>query len=128
MKRWYWIFAGLVSCLCSFFAMAETPPPTVSSGIDGVIFVSPSRPGPQRIEGPSSAPAGNLLFVVKQEDKTVASFTTDETGHFKVALPPGHYIIAREDPGARIGHWRFEADVAAQQVTHVRWTGDSGMR
>ena len=33
-----------------------------------------------------------------------------------------------EDPGAAIGHWRFEVDVVANEMTKVHWTGDSGMR
>jgi hypothetical protein len=69
-----------------------------------------------------------VQFVVKTSDETVKTFTTDGEGHFQVALPPGHYIILREDPGAAVGHWRFEADVAAGEMTKVNWTGNSGMR
>jgi hypothetical protein len=106
---------------------AQTPAP-VSSGIEGVIMVSPSRPGPTRKDGPSSAPAGNLEFAVKRADVKVAAFTTDVEGRFRVSLPPGHYTVLREDPGAKIGHWRFETDVKPGEVTKVQWTGDSGMR
>jgi hypothetical protein len=63
-----------------------------------------------------------------QADVKVASLTTDAEGRFRLSLPPGHYIVTREDPGAKIGHWRFEADVKAGEMTSVRWTGDSGMR
>jgi hypothetical protein len=66
--------------------------------------------------------------VVKKGDATVASFTTDSGGRFRVLLPPGHYVVTREDPGAAVGHWRFEADVAGGAMTNVNWTGDSGMR
>lgn len=113
--------------LLPLMAMAETPPP-LDTGVEGVISVSPSRPGPQRIDGPSTAPAPNVLFVVKREDKTVSSFTTDAEGRFRIRLAPGHYTVSREDPGAAIGHWRFEVDVVANEVTKVHWTGDSGMR
>jgi hypothetical protein len=58
----------------------------------------------------------------------VAKFTTDGQGRFRVSLPPGHYTVLREDPGAAIGHWQFEVDVIAGEVTKVSWTGDSGMR
>ncbi|MEP6604110.1 MAG: hypothetical protein ABJB69_09200 [Spartobacteria bacterium] len=75
-----------------------------------------------------TAPAPNIRFVVKNGDSEVASFITDAEGRFRIRLAPGHYIVARNDPGAAIGHWRFEADVAANQVTKVEWTGDSGMR
>lgn len=107
--------------------MAETPP-AFESGVEGIISVSPSRPGPQRIDVPNVAPAPNLLFAVKKGETTVASFTTDAEGGFRIRLAPGHYTVFREDPGAAIGRWRFEVDVVANEVTKVHWTGDSGMR
>ena len=110
-------------------AVADSPTPNpMSSGIEGVILVSPSHPGPLRKDSPGPAPAGNVTFVVLKADAKVASFTTDPEGHFRVLLAPGNYIVAREDPGARIGHWRFEAEVKTGEVTNVRWTADSGMR
>jgi hypothetical protein len=108
-------------------ASAQTPTPG-PSGIEGVIMVSPSRPGPIHKDGPSAAPAGNLEFVVKKEEARVASFTTDAEGRFHVSLPPGHYTVLREDPGARIGHWRFEVEVVSGSIAKVNWTGNSGMR
>jgi len=122
-----------VSCLAVLIAfgvpMARTQTPTPGpSGIEGVIMVSPSRPGPIRKDTPSAAPAGSIQFFVKKEDARVASFTTDAEGRFRVSLPPGHYTILREDPGARIGHWRFEVEVKAGEITKVQWVGDSGMR
>jgi len=116
----------LVTMVASI-AAAQTPTPG-PSGIEGVILVSPSRPGPIRVDTPSAAPAGNVKFVVKKEDVQVTSFTTDAEGRFRVLLPPAHYTILREDGGARIGHWRFEAEVKAGEVASVRWTADSGMR
>jgi hypothetical protein len=116
--------------LIGFFSMtaaAETPPPS-KSGIAGTIVVSPSRPGPITKDGPSVAPARDLQFVVKAGEATVKTFTTDGEGRFQVELPPGHYIIQREGQAPRIGHWRFEADVVAGQMTKVNWSADSGMR
>src|ERR1700720_4105099 len=120
--------AATLIALVWMTAVAETPFPN-TSGIEGTIVVSPSRPGPiRKDEGPSVAPAGNAQFVVKAGDATVQAFTTDGEGRFQVALPPGHYVILREGPGARIGRWRFEADVLAGEMTKVNWTADSGMR
>jgi hypothetical protein len=121
------VAAAVLLGLLPFTAMAETPP-LIGSGVEGVVSVSPSRPGPRRIDEPSNAPAPGLLFVVKSGEKTVASFTTDSEGRFRIKLAPGHYTVLREDPGATIGHWRFEVDVVANEVTKVSWTGDSGMR
>jgi hypothetical protein len=122
-------FTSLLCALFPFTVMAASPSPTpMPSGIEGVILVSPNRPGPIRKDVPSESPAGNVTFVVMQADAKVASLTTDAEGRFRVSLPPGHYIVTRDDPGARIGHWHFEAEVKAGEMTSVRWTGDSGMR
>ncbi|MEY2502549.1 MAG: hypothetical protein QOI07_2883 [Verrucomicrobiota bacterium] len=127
MNPRYFCCIAVLTALSASSMSAQTPAP-VSSGIEGVIMVSPSRPGPTRKDGPSSAPAGNLEFAVKRADVKVAAFTTDAEGRFRVSLPPGHYTVLREDPGAKIGHWRFESDVKPGEVTKVQWTGDSGMR
>jgi hypothetical protein len=122
------IVGAAVIALCSITALAETTA-SVTTGIEGTVVVSPSRPGPiRKDEGPSVAPVGNAPFVVKAGDATVATFTTDGEGHFQIALPPGHYVIMREGAAPRIGRWRFEADVVAGKMTTVNWTADSGMR
>jgi hypothetical protein len=118
---------ALAGLLIAPMAFSQTPTP-VPSGIEGVIMVSPSRPGPIRKDRPSAAPAGNITFVVKKGETRAASFTTDADGGFRVLLPPGHYIVLREEPGARIGHWRFEVDVVSGTIAKVNWVGDSGMR
>jgi hypothetical protein len=121
------IIGATLIALFSMTAVAETPAPG-TSGIEGTILVSPSRPGPITKDGPSVAPVRNAQFVVKAGDATVKTFTTDGEGRFQVALLPGHYVIMREGAGAGIGRWRFEADVVAGQMTKVNWTADSGMR
>lgn len=121
------IIGATLIALFSMTAVAETPP-SGTNGIEGTVLVSPSRPGPITKDGPSVAPARNMQFLVKAGDATLKTFTTDGEGRFQVALPPGHYVILREDAGARIGRWRFEADVVAGEMTKVNWTGDSGMR
>ena len=121
------IAATLIALVC-MTAVAETPAPG-TSGIEGTIAVSPTRPGPIRKgEEPSVAPVSNAQFVVKAGDATVKTFTTDGEGRFQVALPPGHYVVLREGAAPRVGSWRFEADVIAGQMTKVNWTADSGMR
>ena len=121
------IIGATLVALFSVTAAAETPAPA-TSGIEGTIVVSPTRPGPITKDGPSVAPVPNVQFLVKAGDTTVKTFTTDEQGRFQVALPPGHYVIVREGAALGIGRWRFEADVVAGQLTKVKWTADSGMR
>ncbi len=121
------IVAATLVALFSMTAVATPPPGT--SGIEGTIVVSPTRPGPiRKDDAPSVVPVRNAPFVVKAGDATVKTFTTDDEGRFQVALPPGHYVIVKEGAAARIGRWRFEADVVASQMTKVNWTADNGMR
>ena len=121
------IAATLIALVC-MTAVAETPAPG-TSGIEGTIVVSPTRPGPiRKDEEMSVAPVGNTQFVIKAGDATVKTFTTDGEGRFQVSLPPGHYVVLREGAAPRVGSWRFEADVIAGQMTKVNWTADSGMR
>jgi hypothetical protein len=121
------IVGATLIALFSMTAVATPPPGT--SGLEGTIVVSPTRPGPiRKDEGPSVAPVRNVQFAIKAGDAPVKTFTTDGDGRFQVALPPGHYVIVREGAPPRIGRWRFEADVVAGQMTKVNWTANSGMR
>lgn len=121
------LIAATLSAVFPVMTLAQTPAPA-TSGIEGTIFVSPTRPGPITKDGPSVAPVANVGFVVKAGDAAVKTFTTDSEGRFQVALPAGHYVIVKEGPPIRIGSWRFEANVLAGQMTKVNWTADSGMR
>lgn len=98
------------------------------SGLEGTVAVTPAHPGPIHKGEIAQAPAGHLTFAVYRGEEKVASFTTDAAGQFRVALPPGHYVVRREGAGAAIGRWQFEAEVASGKMTKVTWTGDSGMR
>jgi hypothetical protein len=127
MHEFYFrMFGAALVGLLPLAATAQTPSPS-ASGIEGVISVSPSHGGPVRVDVPNTAAVATTKFVVKKENETVASFTTDAEGRFRISLPPGHYIVAREDAG-RIGRWRFEVDVVAGEMKKVQWTADSGMR
>jgi len=127
MNNAYRQLAGLVIASVSLLVIMAGTSRAADSGIDGVISVSPSRPGPTR-PGDLPAPVANIVFVIKKGEATVSTFKTDAAGHFHVVLPPGQYVVSREDPGARIGHWRFEVMVEPGKMAAVQWTGDSGMR
>ena len=108
--------------------MGQTPTGE-ESGIEGTITVSPARPGPTRVDAPNSAPLANAAFSVESNNAEVASFTTDNKGHFRTALTPGHYKVSLKGRKTSIGHFGpFEVDVVAGKITIVQWECDSGMR
>src|SRR5438874_8931628 len=99
------------------------------TGIEGVITISPTQPGPIRADTPSSKPLANATFVVENEKGAVASFTTDDQGRFRTSLPPGHYKVSLKGRKTTIGRFGpFEADVVPGKMTKVQWECDSGIR
>ena len=99
------------------------------SGIEGVITLSPARPGPVRVDEAGSVPLANATFAVEDKDGEVTSFTTDDKGHFQAALPPGHYKVSLKRRRSSIGRFGpFEADVVQGKMTNVQWECDSGIR
>ena len=80
----------ILSAVCDYSASAQ---PSSEAGIEGVITMSPARPGPLRRGDPESKPLPDVGFVVQHEGKTVATFQTDDQGRFHVLLKPGHYTV-----------------------------------
>jgi len=111
-------------------ATGQTPPLSGGeSGIQGIITISPARPGPTRIDEAGSVPLANATFAVENNNGEVASFTTDEKGHFRAALPPGHYKVSLKGKKTSVGRFGpFEIDVAPGKMTSVQWECDSGIR
>jgi len=103
--------------------------PGAETGFEGVITISPAQPGPTRADAPGSQPLANAAFVVENEKGEVASFTTDDQGHFRTSVPPGHYKVSIK--GKRPGIVRFgpfEVDVVPGKMARVQWECDSGIR
>ena len=100
------------------------------TGIEGVITVSPTRPGPIRkgSEIPNAAPLPNAVFSVGNEKGVVTSFTTDSEGRFRVSLKPGHYVIVLAEHRFPRPCGPFEIDVESAKMTKVEWRCDTGMR
>ena len=104
-------------------------PSAGESGIEGIIAISPSQPGPSRSDASDSTPLSNTAFVVKDVKAEVTSFTTDDQGQFRVLLPPGHYTVSIKGRKMTIGHFGpFEVDVVSGKMTKVQWKCDSGIR
>ena len=104
--------------------------PDRGTGIEGVITVSPTRPGPIRAGSdiPNAAPLPNAVFTVGNEKGVVRSFTTDREGRFRVSLKPGHYVVTLAEHRFPRPCGPFEVDVESGKMTTVEWRCDSGMR
>jgi hypothetical protein len=122
--------ALILFAVCAGFASAQpSSSPATSTGLEGVIFISPAHPGPTREGAADAAPLTNTAFLVEKGNETVASFTTDAKGAFRISLPAGHYTVSANNRAPRIGHFGpFEVDLVEGQFTKVSWTCDSGMR
>ncbi len=122
----------VILAMFSLFSSARgdsSPAPEPSTGIEGVITISPTHGGPIREDEPVSKGLANIEFEARSEKGTVASFTTDDQGRFRVSLPPGHYSVSRKGVKHRIGRFGpFEVDVVAGKMSKVQWNCDSGMR
>jgi hypothetical protein len=104
-------------------------PSAGESGIEGVITISPSQPGPSRVDAPGSKPLANTAFVVESQKGEVTSFTTDDQGHFRIPLGPGQYTVSIKGRKTTIGRFGpFEVDVVSGKMTKVQWECDSGIR
>jgi Prealbumin-like fold domain len=98
---------------------AQTP--SITTGIEGIVSVSPSHGGPSREGVTDSAPLANTVFEVANAAGIATTFTTDDAGHFKLPLPPGRYSIkiggAKRYP--RCGP--FDVEVTAAGFNKVEW-------
>ena len=120
------ILGLLVMAAC--VSVGQTPS-GAETGIEGVITISPTQPGPIRADSPGSKPLANAAFVVESEKGEVASFTTDNEGRFRIPLAPGHYRVSIKGKKGGIGRFgAFEVDVVPGKMTNIQWECDSGIR
>jgi len=123
-------FLAFAGFCCAQPSPTTTPiPETSDTGIEGVITLSPTHPGPVRPGIISSKPLANATFIVGNEAGAVAEFTTDAQGRFKVSVAPGHYAVTKKERQKGIGRYGpFDVNVVAGQMTKVEWQCDTGMR
>lgn len=119
-------FFGIFPCL----ALAETAgTPGGATGMEGKITVSPVHGGPTRQGEIDNRPLAKMSFEVKSGDRLVTSFETDDQGHFRVLLAPGHYTVSRKAYTGAVGSYGpFEVDVSAGKMASFRWQCDTGLR
>ena len=125
------LFLILLALFCCVAGAETQPTPSPEAGtrLEGSISLHNISGGPVREGVPDSRPLANTTFVVTKGDLAIASFTTDDQGRFRIALPPGHYTILKKDWKVRVGFYGpFEVDIAAGQIKKVQWNCDTGMQ
>ena len=114
--------------MCAGLLSGQTPTPS-ETGIEGVILISPSQPGPARVDVAGAQPLAKTAFVVENQNGEVTSFTTDDQGRFRTLLAPGNYKVSLKGRTRGVGRYGpFEVDVVAGKMTKVQWKCDSGLR
>ena len=123
-----------MTLLTLFFclALAATPSeaqPETGTGLEGEMRIGPLHGGPARIGVDDSRPLARATFVVKKNEKIIASFETDDQGRFRVSLPPGKYMVSKSGGKGKVGMYGpFEVEIVAGQMKKVQWECDTGLR
>jgi hypothetical protein len=120
--------AAVVSLSLSCQAMDS--PVADSSGIEGQVLRTNTKPGPIRQGEPTEVPFSATFRVLDAGGEEVLTFTTDEDGRFKVVLPPGDYTIvpAENAPVLRPATQKKPVTVKEGAFTELRLVFDTGMR
>ncbi|WP_445145231.1 carboxypeptidase-like regulatory domain-containing protein [Dyella sp. Tek66A03] len=102
----------------------------ISTGVSGMVSLSPARPGPQHAGESDAAPMASVTVQVRKADgQVVARTVTDAQGRFSVQVPAGQYRVEVDVQGAALPRCEIaSALVHDGQLTHVRLDCDSGIR
>lgn len=105
---------------------APSPAPT---GVMGRVTISPTCPGPQKVDEPCSAPFANVqVLLVNGEGATVGVATTSEQGTFEIEAPAGTYRVRVAAAGRFPICPVVPVTVSADRRDMVEIACDSGMR
>lgn len=101
------------------------------SGIEGKAVISPVRPGPIREGQSDTAPFQTTLVILRASDGSeVKRVETGSDGRFRVAVPPGTYVVGPpKGTGRRLPRGGEETvTVVSGRFAQVTINFDSGMR
>lgn len=117
---------GLVACSQPSPSGGRVGP---GSGIEGVVKIGPMCPV-ERLDSPCPDRPIRSVVTVARDGESVATTRSGKDGRFRLALPPGTYVVrAIPDGGAPPPSGRpVTVEVTAGAFAHVDITLDSGIR
>ena len=98
-----------------------------ASGVEGQVSIRPVRPV-ERKGVPNQRPYQARITVLDPAGHEVAVVDSDAEGKFRLALPPGTYVLRPESSGLYPRASEQRVEVGRNRVTRVEIIYDSGMR
>jgi hypothetical protein len=129
ITAWIGVLLGVAGC--SSAASRPTPEPgtrgKAETGLEGTAYRGPTRPI-CRVDQPCQAPFSGA-FEVRQNERVIARFRSDSSGHYLVPLPPGTYsVLADSSAPVLIRTQIHDVTIRSGGLTHFDLNFDSGIR
>jgi hypothetical protein len=119
---------SLVCLLLLVSACSPADPTPVDSGIAGLVTIGPVCPVMQQGMDCADQPYQGSFTVLTPKGREVTRFEADASGIFKIALPPGDYILRPESPNILPFAAEQPFTVLSGQFTQLNVSYDSGIR
>ena len=98
-----------------------------AGGIEGLVSIRPVRPV-ERKGVANERPYQARITVLDQSGHEVAVIDSDVEGKFRIALPPGTYVLRPESPAFYPRASQRRVEVGPHRMSQVDIVYDSGMR
>jgi len=126
-----YVISSLIVFLLAGTAVDATPP----GFLEGHLKIMSTKEVELADQTPSKITADNyadypLIILSRDGKKEIARVTADENGNYRVALPPGDYVLDVQGRQPK-GHVRAKPQpftVALNQTVHVDMSIDTGIR
>lgn len=104
--------------------------PAADGGVEGRVTVGPTCPVVREGTECPDQPFQAVLKVTDPEGREVAKGKSDAAGLFRIALPPGDYVLVPESPSGTVPPFAapIEFQVDAGAWTRLEVSFDSGIR
>ena len=129
MKRLAILMIGLVFSLSACADTSTIGASGGAAGIQGKVLLGPMCPVQQAGSPCPDKPIKSDITVTASDGKTVATGHSDESGTYRISLPPGSYTVTANRPGSGLGSGKpVMVEVPAGTYVHLNLLVDSGIR